>query len=367
MKGRGKGTQGTKATIIPNKATIASKKKRAKKIESSDEESEEQEERLIRRKPRGVKAIKANKHKSILQHQSGGSSEGTSITPEVPDDPTGKSAVSDEGANEKVEDILWVSTNEDESNDDDEEDDDESVDIEKTNDEKTDTDVEDHVIGVAEMNIVEEAEEENAKKVEKQNADEELRVDEEQQGDEQVRDKQVGVPVYSNSIDHTPTILESIKSEVPEAVNKYLGSTLGDTLQKDDVSKFIKVKQELAAKEKMPKYSTTPYDQAVKDEHKQKDILLAVDPASQRKRRHDDKDQDTPTGSHQGKKKGRTGKHIEPLKKSSKYKESAKVQMDVKDPNLDNVSNDVDEPQADAILKKDWFKKSPRPETLDPD
>ncbi|GJV87238.1 hypothetical protein Tco_1531176 [Tanacetum coccineum] len=49
---------------------------------------------------------------------------------------------------EKVEDILWVSTNEDESNDDDEEDD-ESVDIEKTDDEKTDIDVEDHVIGVA--------------------------------------------------------------------------------------------------------------------------------------------------------------------------------------------------------------------------
>ncbi|GJV84684.1 hypothetical protein Tco_1524582 [Tanacetum coccineum] len=33
-------------------------------------------------------------------------------------------------------------------------------------------------------------------------------------------------------VDHTLVILESIKSEVPESVNKYLGSTLGDTLQK---------------------------------------------------------------------------------------------------------------------------------------
>ncbi|GKF33345.1 hypothetical protein Tco_0106545, partial [Tanacetum coccineum] len=33
-------------------------------------------------------------------------------------------------------------------------------------------------------------------------------------------------------VDHSTAILESIKSEVPEAVNKYLGSTLGDTLQK---------------------------------------------------------------------------------------------------------------------------------------
>ncbi|GKB60003.1 hypothetical protein Tco_0916189 [Tanacetum coccineum] len=95
-------------------------------------------------------------------------------------------------------------------------------------------------------------------------------------------------------------------------------------------------------------------------------------------------------------KKRRTGKDVESSKKSSKSKESDKgktlsttskssksipadksvhetehvAQMDVKEPNLDNVANDADEPQADAspkILKKDWFKKSPRPETLDPD
>ncbi|GJU28013.1 hypothetical protein Tco_1166634 [Tanacetum coccineum] len=42
----------------------------------------------------------------------------------------------------------------------------------------------------------------------------------------------------------------------------------------------------------------------------------------------------------------------------------------LKEPNLDNVADDADEPQADTtpkILKKDRFKKSPRPETLDPD
>ncbi|GJZ89656.1 hypothetical protein Tco_0661438 [Tanacetum coccineum] len=122
---------------------------------------------------------------------------------------------------------------------------------------------------------------------------------------------------------------------------------------------------------------------------------LAVDPASQRKRRHDDKDQDTPTGSHQGMKKRRTGKDVEPSMKSSKSKESAKgktpsntsktgkssidksvqepeyvMQMDVKEPNLDNVDDDADEPQVDVdpkIPKKDWFKQSPKPDLLDPD
>ncbi|GKC37309.1 hypothetical protein Tco_1049693 [Tanacetum coccineum] len=511
--GRGKGAQGTTAADIPKKATTASKKNRAKKIESSDEELEEQEERL---------------------HQSGGSSEGVGLGPEVPDKQVGKSAVSDKGVGTSPE---WLTTNDDESEEDNEEDD-TSIDIEKTNDERMDTDVEDHVKGVAEINIVEEAEKEKAEKVK------ELKADEEQQGDEQTRDEQVGVPVstthkekpnllqstsnhsvssnfgnqFINSpnasligtilqnaeaeinslldiqiqqdvpniqqepfhavkvvsdlekdvkglkqVDHTQAIRESIKSEVPEAVKKYLGSTIEYTLQKvlqrhtkkldrnflrnigqthtkdlnmkvsqDDVSKFIKVKQKRAAQEKMPKYSTTPYDQAADDEHKQKEILfqmmmaskshekhlahkvlcdalvqsllvdendmdrLAVDHASQRKRRHDDKDQDPSAGSDQGKKRRRTGKDVEPSKKSLKSKKSTKgktlsttfksgksisadksvqetehvVQMDVEEPNLDNVANDSDEPQADAIPKipnKDWFKKSLRPKTLDSD
>ncbi|GKG12285.1 hypothetical protein Tco_0346522, partial [Tanacetum coccineum] len=46
------------------------------------------------------------------------------------------------------------------------------------------------------------------------------------------------------------------------------------------------------------------------------------------------------------------------------------VQIDDEEPNFNNVANDANEPQADVIpkiLKKDWFKKSPRLETLDPD
>ncbi|GKB12397.1 hypothetical protein Tco_0846320, partial [Tanacetum coccineum] len=141
--GRGKGAQGNKAADIPKKATTASKKKRAKKIESSDEESEEQEERLVR-KPRGFeidtqKAIKTSKYESRFQNQSSGSSEGAGITPEVLDEPTGKYAVSDEGADdwgstddktflfddkeENPEDIPWVSTDDDETENDNEEDD----------------------------------------------------------------------------------------------------------------------------------------------------------------------------------------------------------------------------------------------------
>ncbi|GJX70328.1 hypothetical protein Tco_0307499, partial [Tanacetum coccineum] len=95
-------------------------------------------------------------------------------------------------------------------------------------------------------------------------------------------------------------------------------------------------------------------------------------------------------------KKRRIRKDAEHSKKSSKSKEYAKgktpsntsktgksvsagksvhepeyiVQIDVEELNLENVANDADEPQADTILnilKKDWFKKSPRHETFDPD
>ncbi|GJZ00381.1 hypothetical protein Tco_0517810 [Tanacetum coccineum] len=220
-------------------------------------------------------------------------------------------------------------------------------------------------------------------------------------------------------VDHSLAILESIKSLVPSAIDKYLGSTLGDTHQKvlqrhteelihqylqKDVPEIIKVKQECASKEKMPKYSTTPFDQAADDEYifylwmrmTWIDLMWIL---FLRRRRHEDKEQDPPTGSDQGMKKRRTRKYVEPSMKSLKSlksKESAKgktpsntsktgkfvsieklvhepehvVLMDDEEPNLDNVANDADEPQADAtpkIPKQDWFKKPSRLETPDPD
>ncbi|GJT28758.1 hypothetical protein Tco_0909033 [Tanacetum coccineum] len=393
----------------------------AKKKESSDEESDEQEEILIKRKPKAQleidtqEAIKDSIRESRFQHQSGGSSKGVGLTPEVLDEPTRKSAVSDEGAStspevpdetkdksealddlddwgstddetflfndkdEKAEDIPWVSTDEDES-DDDKEEEDESIDIEKT-----DTDVEDQVMGVAEMNV--------AEKAEKEKADEEIKGDD-QAADAQPKDDQfltwkhllLSCKEFLNwkkdvkelkQVDHSTTILESIKSYVPSAVDKYLGSSLGDTLQK--------IKQEHVVRENMPKYSTTPVDQADEDEHKQKDILFQMMMGSK-----------PSCWIRPREEKRRTGKDAEPSKKSLKSKESAKgktpsntsktgesvsadksvhepehvVPMDVEDPNLDNVAYDADEPQADAIpkiLKHDWFKQPPRPETLDPD
>ncbi|GKB05823.1 hypothetical protein Tco_0834018 [Tanacetum coccineum] len=63
-KGRGKEAQGTKATVIPNKETVSSTKKKPKKKESSAQLEIDTQT-----------AIKASRRKSIFQHQSGGSSE----------------------------------------------------------------------------------------------------------------------------------------------------------------------------------------------------------------------------------------------------------------------------------------------------
>nr|GEW81165.1 hypothetical protein [Tanacetum cinerariifolium] len=181
-KGRGKVAQETKVVDIPKKPTADSKKKRLKKNVSIRDEFTHLEIDT-------QKAIKASRHESIFQHQSDGSSEGVGLRPEVPDEPTKKSADSDEGdgtspkvpneskekskarddlkdwgftddeeylltyKDENLKEIPWYSTNEDESDNDDDDDDetkdddkedepdnDESINIEKTNDERTDTD-----------------------------------------------------------------------------------------------------------------------------------------------------------------------------------------------------------------------------------
>ncbi|GKE77250.1 hypothetical protein Tco_1543370, partial [Tanacetum coccineum] len=93
----------------------------------------------------------------------------------------------------------------------DDEEDDVSIDIKMTDNERTDTDVEDQVKGVAEMNIAEEAEEENTKRVVEQKDDKELKANEEQKGDDQAEDEQLVVPV-STTQKMTPNLLQSTSS-----------------------------------------------------------------------------------------------------------------------------------------------------------
>ncbi|GJX42585.1 hypothetical protein Tco_0257575 [Tanacetum coccineum] len=171
-------------------------------------------------------------------------------------------------------------------------------------------------------------------------------------------------------VDQSPAIIATIRSEVPAAVDEYLGSSLEDTLQKvlqkhkeliqqssqKDVFEIIKIKQEQAAKEPQLKFSATPYDQVVEAEFKQKEILFKMmreyksyrkhpkhkavydalmlsliqdeddlDRMVQDLRKRDRKeDEDPSTGSNQGKKKRSSGKGSEPSKTSSASKKTSK-------------------------------------------
>ncbi|GKB29439.1 hypothetical protein Tco_0868840 [Tanacetum coccineum] len=190
-KGRGRGAQGTKATdgapkqtnIVHKKTTDAFKKKQPKRklVLHDESEGEPHNRRTGRRKrtPKAVviqeppsvpleidtqRAVKASRRESRFQHQAGGSSEGTGIMPGVPDELTGKSAISNEGASTSLEvpdetkdkievgDDLdyWGSTNGEEylhesdndndernESDDEEEDDDKGTDIEETDNKET--------------------------------------------------------------------------------------------------------------------------------------------------------------------------------------------------------------------------------------
>ncbi|GJQ96995.1 hypothetical protein Tco_0008134 [Tanacetum coccineum] len=155
-------------------------------------------------------------------------------------------------------------------------------------------------------------------------------------------------------VDHSLAILAMIRSQVPSAVNEYLGSILGDSLQKMTWIKLLLLWVNLLnLRESMTiKKNTLLLDQM----------------------------------------KGRTRKDTQPSKKSSASKESTKgntppksskfgkfvtteepdeehmhdMSIDAKENIVDEMGNVDEHPDGDAALKNDWFKQPPRPLTLDP-
>nr|GEU49871.1 hypothetical protein [Tanacetum cinerariifolium] len=182
-------------------------------------------------------------------------------------------------------------------------------------------------------------------------------------------------------VDNSLEILASIRSQVLSAVNEYLGSSLGDALQK--------AKQEHAAKEQLLKQSAKPYDQIAEAKFNQKGILFNMMRES-KKRCREDKEEDPSSGSNQEQRKRISGKESKSLnpsltsKKTSKGNNSPKSsktgksasdaktveeathEVTIGDEELgqENV-NDADQPQDDSVpmsdtaTKNDWFKQPP--------
>ncbi|GKB77057.1 hypothetical protein Tco_0943952 [Tanacetum coccineum] len=121
--------------------------------------------------------------------------------------------------------------------------------------------------------------------------------------------------------DHSTTLRASIRSEVPSAINKYLGLSLGDAFRKELQKHTEELRQEYSQKY-----------------------------------------QDPPAGPDQGLKKRKTSKDVEPYKKpKSTVFEAEDTDMPLNQG--DNLGNTDEQPNVKAASKHDWFQKPQRAPT----
>ncbi|GJT26495.1 hypothetical protein Tco_0906770 [Tanacetum coccineum] len=196
-------------------------------------------------------------------------------------------------------------------------------------------------------------------------------------------------------IDHSTKALATLKLQVPTVVEQYLGSKIGDDLQKTptinleqesekSASKILKIKKEQADKQKMPKYTIKSTDKVALKElyHALMEALIedenvidkgVVDTVKDHKRKHDDNDDDDedPPKTPKGKalsKGSKTGKSASA--KESVEEPMAEVVMDDTGEDVvhdDEQPQDTSEPKTAKTPNLEWFKQPPRPLTLDPE
>ncbi|GKF03432.1 hypothetical protein Tco_0030355, partial [Tanacetum coccineum] len=212
-------------------------------------------------------------------------------------------------------------------------------------------------------------------------------------------------------IDHSVEALATLKSQVPMVVGNYIGSKLGDDLQKvlqrhiaDLIQKYsvkpapessktqtpivdldqesekspseiLKIKKEQAEKQKMPKYTIKSTDKAAL-----KNPSVGPNQGKKTKRRRTkDSESSMKRSTTKETSKGKA------LSKSSKTSKSATTKEPVEEPIAEvimdytvntageDVVHDDDQPQDNSKLKKDktlaqdWFKQPTRPPTPDPE
>ncbi|GKC60554.1 hypothetical protein Tco_1088152 [Tanacetum coccineum] len=431
-KSRGRVVMEGKTTVTPEKPTKQKKKPSKKKQVLRDESNEskgELENRQVNRKIRTPRAIVIQEPPSVLvkkiQESLGKlkgieiSSEGTGVSPRVPDKLTGVSAVSRKRVgtspkvpNEKLynyealcDDDVWGSTDEETNKD-------------KNEDYDEDDDNEEEESVNEKENIVAKTEEEETANSEYEEDDtkgEDQKTEEEPKGDDQAKEDEVGAPDLNESfhevkvsvipeptqqlpstpplpvtedpaapvinfeavdcflhkfhalkkdvqelkqVDHSAAILESIKSQVPSIVKDSLGSNIGDELQKVLQSHTEGLKKELIVK---------------KVEYKEFINELVTNEATNQLNHENDQDEDPSARPNQGKesKKRRTGKEAESSKKSSTPKESTKSKPPSKSSKTsksapaDQSIKEHEHETIDDALEQPWFneiinaKKSP--------
>ncbi|GJY71230.1 hypothetical protein Tco_0474933 [Tanacetum coccineum] len=231
-------------------------------------------------------------------------------------------------------------------------------------------------------------------------------------------------------VDHTTTLLASLKSEIPLVVNAYLGSSLEDALQKDVIEESMQANVINEVKNLLPKFlpkavsdfatlviqstiktptvlaqSSSQAQSSLKaaeslSKHKLKMILFEKMDKIRSYLTHDKHQALFELYSihyalmmllHMGKKtKRRRTKESESYKKTSTTKETSKSNAPTKGSKSDksvhveelvaeptkevimhaskvDVVNDADQLKNDPAPKHNWFTQHPRPPTLDPE
>ncbi|GJV69197.1 hypothetical protein Tco_1484706 [Tanacetum coccineum] len=178
-------------------------------------------------------------------------------------------------------------------------------------------------------------------------------------------------PTLKN-VDHSTTLLATIKSEVPSAVKEYLGTILGDALHKQESQYTIKSSNKAALNEfdqkqalfdtitesksfnKHPKHKALYHahmESILADEEAIDQSVANLDKQNKRKHVDDVRDEDPPAGLDQGLKRRKTSKDAEPPKRLKSTGSSKAMEMPHNQG--DDMGTTDDQPNVEAASKKD--------------
>ncbi|GJW55951.1 hypothetical protein Tco_0100036 [Tanacetum coccineum] len=164
-------------------------------------------------------------------------------------------------------------------------------------------------------------------------------------------------------------IKDKVKSQLPQILPKEVSEFATPMIQ----STITESLKNVILLDKMQKSKSYPsaqehkelYDRLVKSYKLDKDLFESYGKVYSLKRDHEDKDKDEDplAGSEQGLKGRKTTKDVEP---SKGFNQKNQIQAHPKNQGSD-LGNTDDQPNVEAALKHDWFKKPERPSTPDSD
>ncbi|GJZ19640.1 hypothetical protein Tco_0556230, partial [Tanacetum coccineum] len=190
------------------------------------------------------------------------------------------------------------------------------------------------------------------------------------------------------NVDHSSTLLATIKSKVLTAVTEFLKTSIDDALYKKSVEDIHKIKIEQAGKQQETKYSITLSDTAELQEFDQKRTLFetmtktksfnkntkykALYHALMESILEDEDAMDQGVADKKAKStrtsKGTTKSQSKSTGKSAQVEETVFETADTQvSQNLGEDMGNTDVPSVVNVDPKDWFKKLERPPTPDPE